>query len=85
MLDASEISYIKTFLDEKVDEFNNIHFIALDPVSIPHRFSLKQDIEIAGFLAATIAWGNGKSIIQKNRKIDISQCWIRQKRINCKC
>jgi hypothetical protein len=37
MLDASEISYIKTFLDEKVDEFNNIHFIALDPVSIPHR------------------------------------------------
>lgn len=32
MLDTSEISYIKTFLDEKVDEFNNIHFIELDPV-----------------------------------------------------
>jgi uncharacterized protein (TIGR02757 family) len=69
MLDASEISDIKTFLDEKIDEFNNIHFIALDPVSIPHRFSLKQDIEIAGFLAATIAWGNRKSIIQNANKL----------------
>lgn len=69
MLDTSEISYIKTFLDEKVDEFNNIHFIELDPVSIPHRFSLKEDIEVAGFLAATIAWGNRKSIIQNANKL----------------
>lgn len=69
MLDAADINNIKTFLDEKVDEFNRINFIELDPISIPHRFSLKEDIEVAGFLAATIAWGNRKSIIQNANKL----------------
>lgn len=63
---------LKEFLDEKVDEFNNSSFINSDPISIPHRFSIKEDIEISGFLAATIAWGNRKSIIKNaNRMVEL--------------
>ncbi len=55
---------LKEFLDEKADKYNNCDFIESDPVSIPHRYSDKNDIEIAGFLAATISWGNRKMIIR---------------------
>lgn len=55
---------LKDFLDEKVRRYNASDFIADDPITIPHRFSKKQDIEIAGFFAAILAWGNRKSIIQ---------------------
>lgn len=61
MLSADEI---KDFLDYKVNEFNKPSFIELDPISIPHQFSLKEDIEIASFLTATISWGNRKAILQ---------------------
>lgn len=54
---------LKAFLDENHDRFNNKAFIANDPIAIPHRFSKKEDIEIAGFFAASIAWGNRKSIL----------------------
>ena len=64
-------SELKSFLDEKVALYNNTNFIESDPVQIPHLFSLKEDIEIAGFLSATIAWGNRKMII-KNSHIMIS-------------
>jgi len=66
MLNFSEL---KDFLDEKADVYNNVEFIQDDPVQIPHRFNLKQDIEIAGFLAATISWGNRKSIIKSADKM----------------
>ncbi len=56
---------LKEFLDEKVDLYNRPDFINLDPISIPHRFSKKQDIEIAGFFAAVLAWGQRKTIISK--------------------
>ena len=46
------------------DKYNSPDFIADDPISIPHRFSSRQDIEIAGFLASTIAWGNRKAIVK---------------------
>ena len=62
-------SELKDFLDEKADFYNNQDFIENDPISIPHRFSLKQDIEIAGFLTATISWGNRKSIINDAEKM----------------
>lgn len=62
-------SELKDFLNEKADFYNNLEFIQDDPVQIPHRFSLKQDVEIAGFLAATIAWGNRKSIIKSADKM----------------
>ena len=62
-------SELKDFLDEKADFYNNPDFIENDPISIPHRFSLKQDIEIAGFFTATISWGNRKSIINDAEKM----------------
>ena len=63
---------LKAFLDEKVDLFNRPSFIESDPISIPHQYTKKQDIEIAGFLAATIAWGNRKMILRNaNRMMEI--------------
>ena len=52
------------FLHEKHQLFETREFIPDDPISIPHLFSNKADIEIAGFLAATIAWGQRKSILK---------------------
>lgn len=60
---------LKEFLDEKVILYNNPDFITDDPVQIPHLYSLKEDIEIAGFLSATIAWGNRKMIIKNAHKM----------------
>jgi uncharacterized protein (TIGR02757 family) len=59
---------LKIFLDQKVIEFNSPDFIASDPISIPHKFTKKEDIEIAGFLIATIAWGGRKAIIKSGEK-----------------
>lgn len=59
------IENLKEFLDEKVAYYNTPDFITLDPISIPHRFSKKQDVEIAGFFAAILAWGQRKTIINK--------------------
>ena len=56
---------VKSFLDRKVIEFNNPGFIKDDPVCVPHLFTKKQDIEIAGFFAAIFAWGIRKTIINK--------------------
>lgn len=55
---------LKDFLDSKVVQYNNRKFIESDPIQIPHLYTKKEDIEIAGFLTATIAWGNRKSIIK---------------------
>ena len=60
---------LKSFLDDKVNQYNTLDFIETDPVQIPHRYQLKEDIEIAGFLAATIAWGNRKMIINNANKM----------------
>jgi uncharacterized protein (TIGR02757 family) len=54
---------IKDFLNFKVEEFNKPAFIELDPISIPHHFNTKEDIEISAFLTATISWGNRKAIL----------------------
>lgn len=64
-----DTEFLKDFLDEKADLYNHIDFIENDPIQIPHRFSLKQDIEIAGFLTATISWGTRKSILTDAEKI----------------
>ncbi|GAB2614910.1 TIGR02757 family protein [Belliella aquatica] len=56
---------LKEFLDSKVVEYNQPGFITLDPISIPHMFSKKQDIEISGFIASILAWGQRKTIINK--------------------
>lgn len=62
---------LKDFLEHKVIQYNRLDFIVSDPIQIPHRFSKKEDIEIAAFLTATISWGNRKMIINNaNRLMD---------------
>jgi uncharacterized protein (TIGR02757 family) len=60
---------LKDFLDAKLDQYNNTSFIENDPVYIPHQFYKKEDIEISGFLVATIAWGQRPVIIKNGLKI----------------
>lgn len=62
-------SELKDFLDQKVIQYNTPDFIDSDPIQIPHQFSKKEDIEIAGFLTATIAWGNRKMIINNAKRL----------------
>ncbi len=61
-------SEITNFLNEKVIQYNRPDFIESDPISVPHRFSRKEDIEIIGFLASTIAWGQRPTIIRNAQK-----------------
>ena len=56
-------------LEEKATFYNNPEFIETDPISIPHRFTKKEDIEISGFLAATMAWGQRITIINKSSEL----------------
>ena len=60
---------LKSFLDFKAEQYNTPEFIDSDPIQIPHLFTGKEDIEIAGFLTATIAWGNRKSILNNGKKL----------------
>lgn len=62
---ASDFSNLKAFLDSKVDQYNRPEFIQYDPIVIPHQFTLNQDIEIMGFFASILAWGQRKTIINK--------------------
>lgn len=66
-MQANNLTELKNFLDEKVIQFDNPDFIKDDPICIPHLFSRKQDIEIAGFFAAVFAWGIRKTIINKSK------------------
>ena len=60
-----DFSELKDFLDFKVEQYNRPNFIANDPICIPHQYKIKQDIEIAAFFAAILAWGQRKTIINK--------------------
>jgi uncharacterized protein (TIGR02757 family) len=62
-------SDLRAFLEDKVQLYNQKAFVAHDPVCIPHLYSLPQDVEIAGFLSATLAWGQRKTIINKCREL----------------
>ncbi|WP_162052662.1 TIGR02757 family protein [Pontibacter pamirensis] len=64
-----DLPSIKALLDDRVEKYNQPAFIPNDPVSIPHRFSKKQDIEISGFFAAILAWGQRKTIINNCVKL----------------
>lgn len=68
MLNSANLA-LKEFLDKKVKEYNKPSFIIPDPVSIPHKFKRKQDIEIAAFFAAVFAWGNRTTIINKSTEL----------------
>ncbi len=60
---------LKDFMDAKVLEYHHPKFLEDDPLQVPHLFTRKADIEISGFLTATIAWGNRKSIIRNARRM----------------
>lgn len=60
---------LKKYLEQKVDLYNQPSFIKDDPISIPHLFTKKQDIEIAGFFAAIFSWGNRTTIINKSKEL----------------
>ena len=62
-------SELKKWLNEKADYYNRPFFIESDPISVPHLFILKQDIEIAGFFAAIFAWGRRATIISKAKEL----------------
>lgn len=60
---------LRDFLEERVLRYNTPEFLATDPVQIPHLYRRKEDREIAGFLTATISWGNRTSILNSARRI----------------
>ncbi|MFZ4102720.1 MAG: DUF2400 family protein, partial [Sphingobacterium thalpophilum] len=60
---------LKDFLDIKFDQYNRLGFIENDPICIPHLFTKKQDIEIMGFWASILAWGQRKTIINKCKEL----------------
>ncbi|MBI1224702.1 MAG: TIGR02757 family protein [Bacteroidetes bacterium] len=60
---------LKKFLDDCVDKYNRPNFLETDPISVPHRFSKKQDIEISAFWTAMLAWGQRKTIINKANEL----------------
>lgn len=64
-----DFEFLKDYLNEKFDKFNQTNFINNDPIQIPHLFNKKEDIEISGFLSSTIAWGRRESIIKNSKKI----------------
>ena len=60
---------LSILLNKKEQLYNQLSFVAADPISIPHSFSIKQDIEIAGFFAALFSWGNRTTIINKSKEL----------------
>ncbi|MBA9077063.1 TIGR02757 family protein [Rufibacter quisquiliarum] len=62
-------AHVKALLDDRYQRYNTPDFIPNDPVSIPHLFSRRQDVEIAGFFASILAWGQRKTIINKCREL----------------
>jgi uncharacterized protein (TIGR02757 family) len=64
-----EYSSLRLLLEEKVAFYNRPSFIDNDPISVPHRYARKEDIEISGFLAATISWGNRISILKNGHRL----------------
>jgi uncharacterized protein (TIGR02757 family) len=69
MPQASFPYWQKEYLDEKANLYNRKAFIETDPISVPHQFSKKEDIEIIGFLIAILAWGNRKIILQSGQRL----------------
>lgn len=66
---------IKDFLEEKTEQYNQPKFIESDPIQVPRKFSVKEDIEISAFLTAIVSWGNRTSIIKNAfRLMQLMEC-----------
>ncbi len=59
-----DIQELKGLLEEKAFKYNQPAFIETDPIQVPKQFARKENIEIAGFLSAGIAWGQRPVIIR---------------------
>ena len=64
-----DLVQLAEFLEEKYHQYHSHSFIELDPVYVPHQYSKKEDIEISGFFAATLAWGQRPVIIRNSLKL----------------
>jgi uncharacterized protein (TIGR02757 family) len=62
-----KLEEIKSYLEQQHEKYNRIDFIEHDPILIPHLYTRKEDIEISGFFAATFAWGQRITIINKTK------------------
>lgn len=62
---------IKKKLKEWAVAYHCADFILNDPVQFPHRYSLKQDIEISGLLTAVMSFGNRKQILKKAEELHV--------------
>jgi len=69
MVNFKKANELKSFLDQQVERFNRTDFIKNDPISIPHLFTAKEDIEISGFITALISWGRRPNIVATARKL----------------
>lgn len=63
------IEQLKELLNQRFTLYNTPDFISTDPISIPHSFSKREDIEVAAFCSATIAWGNRASIVKNGQRL----------------
>lgn len=68
-MDKVNQTEIKQFLNEKYQQYASPKFIETDPIQIPRAYSRKEDIEISGFLAATISWGQRPQIIKSAQRL----------------
>lgn len=66
---SGEDTHLRELLDQRVRLYNQPSFIDRDPISVPHRFSKKQDREISGFFAAVLVWGNRTTIINNCNRL----------------
>lgn len=66
---TTDFQEIKTILDEALDLYHHPSFIAEDPISVPHQYSIRQDIEISGLFSALFAWGKRSTSIRKANEL----------------
>lgn len=64
--ESSRREQLGNLLNHWFEKYNHVSFIHHDPVSVPHLFSKKEDIEISGFFAAILSWGQRSSILKKS-------------------
>ena len=67
--DHYSVELLRDLLEDRCNRYNRPHFIAEDPIALPHRFHRREDIEIAGFFAATLAWGRRSTILASGRRL----------------
>lgn len=67
MLTKNELD---TCLCKWAEEYHCSDFIAADPVQFPHRYTVKEDIEISGLLTAVLSFGNRIQILKKADELD---------------